>query len=295
MNKLVALIAVLTVCSPAFSAMPAERGRAGMATSSNMRAAASKNQITNAAMVTDGQKVETAAAVVEEIKPEADTTVEIETSTPSEPEKDMREKERAACIQNNIGVGATFVWASKYSDTSNYASMVEDVVNPENNVCFVKVGLKSEDSRIDVSDIPTKYFTMGDTVTCGSWADEANLEQRILDAKKKGRTWATVGGVVGGAGIGVGVMEAFGNKLIGGKVMGQKALEGTELLCSQMKVLAKDNPAKYNEIKTSLNDLKKYCENTVWSDANPKPDLCIPKEDAINSFTAFEYDVLLGC
>jgi hypothetical protein len=41
MNKLVALIAVLTVCSPAFSAMPAGRGRAGMATSSNMRAAAS--------------------------------------------------------------------------------------------------------------------------------------------------------------------------------------------------------------------------------------------------------------
>lgn len=290
MNRLVVFLMFMMVGANAFAAVPVDgRGR-GASAGNDMRAAASKTQLANIAAINNG------AAVTQEINPQVETVVVPEQpEVPAVPEKDMREKERAACIQNNIGVGATFVWASKYSDTSNYASMVEDVVNPENNVCFVKVGLKSEDSRIDVSDIPTKYFTMGDTVTCGSWADEANLEQRILDAKKKGRTWATVGGVVGGAGIGVGAMEAFGNKLIGGKVMGQKALEGTELLCSQMKVLAKDNPAKYNEIKTSLNDLKKYCENTVWSDANPKPDLCTPKEDAINSFTAFEYDVLLGC
>ena len=52
-------------------------------------------------------------------------------SVPAETEVDRREAERNACINNNIGVGNTFVWASRYSDTSNYASMNEDVKNPE--------------------------------------------------------------------------------------------------------------------------------------------------------------------
>ena len=141
---------------------------------------------------------------------------------PSEPEKpavDTREKERTACISNNIGIGNTFVWASRYSDLNNYATMVEDVENPENNTCFVLVGLRSTDSRIDLSDIPSKYFEMGRDITCGAWADEGKIEQRILDAKKKGRTWATVGGAVGGAALGVGAMELFGNRLIGNDVM----------------------------------------------------------------------------
>ena len=58
---------------------------------------------------------------------------------PTEPDVDNREKERLACISNNIGVGNTFVWASRYSNTANYATMVEDTENPENNVCFVKL------------------------------------------------------------------------------------------------------------------------------------------------------------
>ena len=71
-----------------------------------------------------------------------------------EPEIDMREAERNACMNNNIGIGNTFVWASRFSDTSNYATMVEDTVNPQNNVCFVRVELKSDnESRISVSDI----------------------------------------------------------------------------------------------------------------------------------------------
>ena len=79
-----------------------------------------------------------------------------------EPEIDMREAERNACINNNIGIGNTFVWASRFSDTSNYANMVEDTTNPQNNVCFVKVELKSSDeSRISVSDIKPKYFMWG--------------------------------------------------------------------------------------------------------------------------------------
>ena len=53
-----------------------------------------------------------------------------------------RDAERLACVSNNIGVGNTFVWASKYSNTSNYSTMVEDTENPENNVCWVRVELR---------------------------------------------------------------------------------------------------------------------------------------------------------
>ena len=70
-----------------------------------------------------------------------------------------------------------------------------------------------------------------------------------LDARKSGRTWATVGGAVGGAGLGVGIMELFGNRLIGGKVMGQKSLDEVELLYSQMTTTER---AQYEEAITEL-------------------------------------------
>lgn len=179
---------------------------------------------------------------------------------PKNPEKDNRDADRAACLNNNIGVGNTFVWASRYSNTMNYATMQEDVENPENNICFVKVDLKSNDSRIDLSDIPSKYFQWGEMITCGSWADEEVLKQRILDGKKKARTWATVGGAVGGAAVGVGSMELFGNKLIGGKVEGQKSLDGTALLRSQLLTLKNKSDSRYTEFKTNLKSLKEACD-----------------------------------
>lgn len=204
---------------------------------------------------------------------------------PPVPEKDKREKEKAACIQNNIGVGNTFVWASRYSNINDYSTMIEDTENPENNTCFVKVSLKSADPKIDLGDIKSQYFEMGRNITCGSWVDEDNIEKRILDAKKNVRTWATVGGAVGGAAVGVGSMELFGNKLIGGKVEGQKALSQDELLRSQLLVLKKDNTAKYNEIMGHLESLKKACEDSaVWGDGDPKPDAC----------TNVKYDYLLS-
>ena len=194
---------------------------------------------------------------------------------PPVPEKDKREKEKAACIQNNIGIGNTFVWASRYSNINDYSTMIEDTENPENNTCFVKVALKSTDSKIDLGDIKPQYFEMGRDITCGSWVDEDKIEKRILDAKKNVRTWATVGGAVGGAAVGVGSMELFGNKLIGGKVEGQKALSDDELLRSQLLVLKKDNSAKYNEIIGHLKSLKSACEDSsVWVDGAPKPPAC---------------------
>lgn len=192
-----------------------------------------------------------------------------------EQEKDKREKERAACLQNNIGVGNTFVWASRYSNLNDYSTMIEDVENPENNACFVLVSLKSADPRIDLDDIRSQYYEMGRNITCGAWADESKIEKRILDAKKSGRTWATVGGAVGGAALGVSSMELFGNKLIGGKVEGQKALSGDELLRSQLLVLKKDNPSQYNEVMRHLENVKRECESSVWAESGAtKPTEC---------------------
>ncbi len=58
-----------------------------------------------------------------------------------------RDRERIACIGNNVGIGNTFVWASKYSNTDSYSSMIEDTNNPENNVCFVLVSVQSDDVK----------------------------------------------------------------------------------------------------------------------------------------------------
>lgn len=227
------------------------------------------------------------------------TTPDVSISTPMSPsikdvavvaavpkhdeEKDRREAERAACLNNNIGVGNTFVWASRYSNTNNYATMQEDTDNPENNVCFAKVDLKSNDSRIVVSDIPSRYFQWNDTITCGAWVDEEMLRQRILDAKKKGRTWATVGGAVGGAAIGVGSMELFGNKLIGGKVEGQKAMEGNQLLRSQLLTLKNNKDGRYDTFKSELQGLKDACDK-LQKVGGTLPNEC----------TEFNYDLLLS-
>lgn len=287
MKALVALLAVFSVYVSAFAATPESgRGRASMAYQMDSRAAASKRQIEHIAATNnvnnDVQKPQDTEKTEEEVKPEV------------VPQKDMREREKAACINNNIGVGATFVWASRYSNVASYSSMVEDLENPENNVCFVKVELKSDDTRINLSDIPTKYFVMGEGITCGAWANEESLKSKILDAKKKGRTWATVGGVVGGAGIGVGAMELFGNKLIGGAVEGQAALSGTELLCSQMKVLKQEKSSKYYDIVDALKNLKKYCEETDWPNGE-MPAECKPSSDDKENFRGFDYKTLLAC
>ena len=291
MRVLLALLTVFSVSMSAFAAMPeAGRGRASMANQMDSRTAVSKRQLehiaaTNNSDAGQGQSSQPdTQKPVENVKPDVDSV----------PHKDMREREKAACINNNIGVGATFVWASKYSDIANYSSMIEDLENPDNNVCFVKVELKSDDARVNISDVPTKYFVMGENITCGAWANEETLKSRILDAKKKGRTWATVGGVVGGAGVGVGAMELFGNKLIGGAVEGQAALSGTELLCSQMKVLKQEKSSKYNDIVDMLTTLKKYCEETDWINGE-MPVECQPTPDDIENFKGFDYKMLLSC
>lgn len=287
MKKFVSVIAICLITAPVLAATPTAQSRRSMRgqmvmsaprtvattdtvapdvaddSSSDARATASVKQINAIAAANTGVATTDKSSI--RVEPTKDSV--------SEPEEDTREKERLACISNNIGVGNTFVWASRYSNTANYATMVEDTENPENNVCFVKVEVKSSDSKINVSDIPSKYFVMGNNITCGSWADEETLRQRILDAKKTARTWATVGGVVGGAGLGVGLMELFGNEIIGGAVEGQNALTGDELLLSQLRVLKKDSPSEFNDIMDALEVLDKECNNSIW-DNTEKPDVC---------------------
>lgn len=195
-------------------------------------------------------------------------------------EKDMREAERNACINNNIGIGNTFVWASRYSDTSNYTRMVEDTVNPDNNVCFVRVELKSSDeSRISVSDVPAKYFMWGEAIECGSWADQKEMEKRILDTRKGARVGGIIASTVGGAGLGVGAMELFGNKLIGNGLQGQKELEGTQLYRSALLAMKEKDSAQFESYKKDLRTIKIAHENNKISEEEYKD-----YADLINEF-----------
>jgi hypothetical protein len=103
---------------------------------------------------------------------------------------------------------------------------------------------------------------MGKTITCGSWVAEEEMRQRILDAKKKVRVWSTVGASVGGAALGVGAMELFGNKLLGkgiSSVEGQKGLQGAAQKRSQLLVLQKEDKTKYDTVIANLKDLKGQC------------------------------------
>ena len=224
-----------------FGADAASRGRPAMS-----------NKVMSAPRYTVSANQLSAAAASNSVKAE-ETVAKEETKA----EVDMREAERNACINNNIGIGNTFVWASRYSDTSNYANMIEDVANPQNNVCFARVELKSDDeSRVSVADIAPKYFMWGESIECGSWADQKAMEKRILEARKGARIGGIVASTVGGAGLGVGVMELFGNKLIGGKVQGQKDLKGDDVITFRKTVL--DSAQNKDDIVQALRTIKDY-------------------------------------
>ena len=241
MKHFVSLIVLSLISTGAFAANTGRPTMSNRIMAAPERYTASINQLNGIGVATNTVK----------------TTVVVEEK---EPEIDMREAERNACINNNIGIGNTFVWASRYSDTSNYASMVEDTTNPQNNVCFVRVELKSDDeSRISVSDIAPKYFMWGENIECGSWANEKEMEKRILDARKGARVGGIVASTVGGAGLGVGIMELFGNKLIDGKVQGQKSskLSESELYRSVLLTYKNDKNPEYDRIVDALTVMKK--------------------------------------
>lgn len=251
------LVSVLAIVMFGFGADAAQNGRHTMTKNiiSAPRYTASVNQISG-----------NMGGVNVHAKPVAQDEDALQQTSEPEPEEeieeavvvDMREAERNACINNNIGVGNTFVWASRYSDTSNYANMVEDFEHPENNVCFVRVELNStNESRIKVSDIEPRYFMWGEPIKCGSWVSKKEMENRILEARKGARIGGIVASTVGGLGLGVGAMELFGNRLIGGKVEGQKGVDEKELYKAQ---LAKEENKEYVE---ALQVIAEACENST--------------------------------
>lgn len=255
MKKFLSFIIGCFVVSGALAA-PGGRARTSMANQMDVasRATVSRNEIS--AMAATNAKSATNKSV------SAPVAAPVTEPQGKEQQDDVIEKARRTCLSNNIGVGNTFVWASRYSNLSEYSTMVEDIDTPENNTCFVRVGLVSDDERIDLSDIEDKYFEMGKTITCGSWVAEEEMRQRILDAKKKVRVWSTVGASVGGAALGVGAMELFGNKLLGkgiSSVEGQKGLQGAAQKRSQLLVLQKENKASYDTVIANLKDLKGQC------------------------------------
>jgi hypothetical protein len=162
------------------------------------------------------------------------------------------ECEKASGGRNNI-----FVWAAKDSTGADYATLREDTKKPDNNACWVRVDIASDDPNIRTDVFKQRWFMTGARETCGAWLDEGFVRQKILDAKKTKRTWGTVAGAVGGAAVGVGAMELFGNKLIGGKVEGQKSLKGDELLRSQM--LVAGDEAGWKEYESAKNELSRLC------------------------------------
>jgi hypothetical protein len=275
MRFFVPLILALAVMDVASAANSAGRGRVSMADQmmAAPRATVSKNQIN--AMAAANHK--SSLAVTPEVMQPAEKI-------------DMREDEKNACIGNNVGVGNTFVWASRYSNTDNYSMMLEDTENPENNTCFVRVELKSRDPKIDVSDFEAKYYEMGQNIKCAEWVEEEDLRQRILDAKKSKRAWATVGGAVGGAAIGVGAMELFGNKILGGKVEGQKDkdLKDEELRITAVKTLQKENPTKYNAFVDDIKKLKAECDKQKSTDNPIVKSICEEYKNLFDEFTKTE-------
>ena len=284
MKIFTSFIAMCLMAMQAMALTPAGQSRRSMSAqmvTSAPRATASTNQISDMANATAGVAVVDKSSVRVPVPDDfgdgnsggGDDVTDDDNQNTDDDKLAEIERQKQACLNNNIGVGNTFVWASRYSNTTNYASMVEDVNNPENNVCFVLVNITSADPRIDVSDVPEKYFQMGQNITCGSWADEGVLRDRILDATKKKRVWASVGATVGGAGLGVGMMELFGNQWIGGNVEGQHALKGDELILSQLRVLKNESPSAFRDIMDALELMEKECNSSVWDGAE-KPSEC---------------------
>ena len=173
MKKLISWVAICLITVPAMAVTSAGQSRRSMTSQMVMsapRATASTNQISDmanagaGAAVVDKSSVRVPATDYSGVSGSGDsgnTGDDNQGGTGGDDNDDVLaeiERQKQACLNNNIGVGNTFVWASRYSNTSNYATMVEDVNNPENNVCFVLVGVTSSDARIDVSDVPTRYY-----------------------------------------------------------------------------------------------------------------------------------------
>lgn len=211
-----------------------------------------------------------------ESKPDVETPEITPTPEPT-PMPKPTNPERDACLARAATTFDTYVWASKNSNPTSYYSMREDTSNPDNNACFIKVSVTNTDERIDTHDIPSRYFMVGQRAKCGDWLDEQDLEQRILDATKKGRIAGAVATSLVSAGVGVGIaegaMKIAENKGSTSKLMGQKNLTDKDLLKSQLLKLRRTAPTQYNELIEAMKILDRNCDEE-WTNNNCKPVAC---------------------
>jgi len=147
-----------------------------------------------------------------------------------------------------------FVWAAKAgANGAEYYMLTENVNSPSNNACWARVEITSSDPRVILTGIRPRYFMVDQNINCGDWVNKSDLEKQILDQRRRGRNWATVGGAVGGAAVGVGAMELFGNSMIGGAVQGQAALNPEQLLHLRM------TPDERIEYQKAIDELRAAC------------------------------------
>jgi hypothetical protein len=120
------------------------------------------------------------------------------------------------------------VWASKFNSTPGgvpaTTPMAEDP-DPNNNVCFAVVSVKSDEIKNLGRFFPPRYFQTGVSLECGSWLDTAALDEAILDSKKGARTGWTIAASVVGAGAGFGLSDLLGQKVIKRGFNGQYDLD----------------------------------------------------------------------
>ena len=260
MKKIISFIALSVISTMANAAdMTPAQNRGRGAQSAQMRSAPRATAQNVSGVASSAAVNETGAAAVN-VTP----AVPVKVNMIDTPEYKAR---KAACLNNNIGIGNTFVWASRFGDTTNYATMVEDVEKPENNTCFVKVTLKSNDDKIQIADaVANRYYEWNNDITCGGWIDEGKMRQTILDAKKTGRALTVAGVAVASAGVGVGAMELFGNKLIGGKVEGQKSddvLEDKNGYINLFATMLCDSDGRQKKKAKSIPDQQKMFDDLV--------------------------------
>ena len=172
---------------------------------------------------------------------------------------------RAECL-NSPGN----VWASKAYSSFDGVSSASGLVasdKPADNVCYVPVSIKSSEIKDISRFFPTRYFASGMSVECGSWIDGKDLDNAILDAKKGARVGGTVAASVIGAGVGFGLAELLGQKLIK-DFKGQASLnrEVAEELKQLVISLKKSDPGQLTRYTSAVKDFVSKCNKLGKSD-----------------------------
>jgi len=151
-------------------------------------------------------------------------------------------KEQNVCLSNNTGGlmgnsdnGSNFMWVKlrgkkvPASYTQKGLSDKQFVASNDlyGSFCRVRINVLSDDKDIQEelskeSSGGIAYFAVGDAFTCGSWLSKQSL-QRITDKKaeaarkaagegsskdKATMAWSTIGGLLGGGALGVGLTES---------------------------------------------------------------------------------------